>query len=164
MALKGLKELLKVLDIPISDIDKIVGANNSQMAQKAKGLAPVDKGGIAQNIVPVQYGELHYGVVANAIHSGWLEFGTGGKVRIPDELAEDAAEIRTIRGGTFAQGLKNIQEWCRRKGIEEEAAYPIFISILDNGIEPNPFMYPAFVAQKKEFQQELERYFEKRFK
>lgn len=161
---KGLKELLKTLKIPISDIDKIVAANNSEMAQKARSKAPVDRGQIHQNIEPVKFGELHYGVVANAKHSGWVEFGTGTKVRVPPELAEDAAALKGLRGGTFEEGLRNIRDWCRRKGIDEEAAYPIFISILRKGIEPQPYMYPAFISQKNDFTKDMESYFKKRFK
>ena len=59
--------------------------------------------------------------------------------------------------GTFKQGLEAIKVWCKSKGIPEEAAYPIFAKILGAGINPQPFLYPAWVKGKKDYQNNLER-------
>ena len=45
---------------------------------------------------------------------------------------------------SIKQGLEAIKVWCKAKGIPEEAAYPIFAKILGAGINPQPFLYPAY--------------------
>jgi hypothetical protein len=35
--------------------------------------------------------------------------------------------------------------WCKRKGIDEKAAYPIARKIIINGIKQRPFLYPSVI-------------------
>ena len=62
-----------------------------------------------------------------------------------------ANEFKGKKSGTFKEGLEAIKVWCRLKGIDEKAAYPIFAKILGAGINPQPFLYPAYIQGKKKY-------------
>ena len=88
-----------------------------------------------------------FAVVGNrAEYAGYVEFGTGRKVQVPQEFSGIASQVRSRRGKSFKEGLQAIKDWCKRLGIDVKAAYPIFISILRDGVRPRPFMYPAYRA------------------
>lgn len=148
---------LKALDKELPDkIDKVVQANGSEMAQTARRLAPRDVGQIRQSIRKRKVREMEAAVTAGARHSAYMEFGTGGKFYAPEELQQQAAAARSLPKGTFAEGLKSIKGWARRQGIEESAAFPIFMSILKNGLKPQPFMYPALKLQEPQLEKDIE--------
>jgi hypothetical protein len=52
--------------------------------------------------------------------------------------------------------LDAIKEWAKRKGIPEEAAYPIALKIAREGIEEAPFLVPAFEEERPKFLARLE--------
>lgn len=158
---KLFSELERDKDKIESDLDKIVQANAFEGSRTAKQKAPKAFGKLAQGI-GIERDFLSAKVVSNADYSGYVEFGTGAKVSIPQEWQKMASELRrNVRGGGFAEGLQSIKDWCRLKGIDEGAAYPIFISILDNGIRPQPFMYPAFKKTKLQFEIDIKSYVDK---
>jgi len=97
----------------------------------------------------------------SAEYAGYVEFGTGRKVRVPPEFADIAAKIRSRKGKKFKEGLQAIKDWCKRLGIEESAAYPIFISILRTGVRPRPFMYPAYRMGQRFIKKEAEKQIKK---
>lgn len=42
--------------------------------------------------------------------------------------------------GNFKQALENIKLWCKKKGIDlKKQRYPILLSILRVGVNPQPF-------------------------
>ncbi len=92
-------------------------------------------------------------VFSQAPYSVYVEFGTGKKVRVPsytpEPLKKAAALMRSGRGGSFDDFLIRLSRWARLKGIPQEAVYPIALSILKNGVEPQPFMRPAYIASRK---------------
>ena len=107
----------------------------------------------------------NYEVVAKMPYAAYIEFGTGGKVTIPAGYEQFASQFKGGKGGTFAQLLKALMEWVKRKGIvgtysvktgrrtgnksiqqkqNESAAYAIALSILKKGLRPHPFLIPAY--------------------
>ncbi len=98
---KGLKNLLKRLNIPPEDIDKIVQANASEMAQTARRLAPIDKGTLRQSIRKRKIAEFQAKVTAGVPYAAYQEFGTGGLVDVPPELQEIALQFK-------GKGIKRI--------------------------------------------------------
>lgn len=104
----------------------------------------IDNGDLSRGIILKPVSKTNYIVAATENYSAFIEFGTGRRVSIPKGWERIASEFRGKSLGTFNDGLNNIKAWAKRKGIDESAAYPIFISILKNGIEPKPFLYPAF--------------------
>ena len=89
-------------------------------------------------------------------YAGYMEFGTGTKVQVPAEFSDMAKSFQSGGKGNFKQALENINLWCKKKGIDEKAAYPILLSILRVGVNPQPFFYPAWVATKKRYVKDLE--------
>ena len=61
-----------------------------------------------------------------------------------DDNQKVSYDIEENKGkGNFEDGLESIKDWCRKKGIDVKLAYVIFVNILNKGIEPQPFLYPA---------------------
>lgn len=147
MSVKGLKEVLQSLKVFGDVATKEIGETTQNVAKEieadAKKLAPSNLGTLRKTIHNEKVDELNYKVVSPADYSAYVEFGTGKKVSVPSELSELASKFKG-KGGGFEKGLQSIKDWCRNKGIDESAAYPIFMSILRNGIRPQPFMYPAW--------------------
>lgn len=153
--IKGLNKVLKKLskfgDEAETMIEQTTLATAKEIVLDARNFAPKDKGKLAQSIDDEKVSKLVQKVVVNSPYGAYVEFGTGKKVSIPNDLKEQADKFRGGRGGSFEDGLQAIKDWCRSKGIDEKAAYPIFISILNNGIQPQPYLYPAWVLGKREY-------------
>ena len=124
----------------------------------AKKKTPVDKGSLraANNLEAVSKNE--YKIGNNKDYAPYVEFGTGKKAEIPAELSDFAAQFKGGTGESWDKGLEEVKKWCIRKGIPKEAAYPIFVSILRNGVEAQPFLYPAFKAGRKLLIERVEAY------
>lgn len=81
-------------------------------------------------------------------HGAFMEFGTGPQAKVPPELEQEAAKFKGYSSGDFHQFLKNIEEWCARKGIPQDAAFLIALSILNKGLKPRPYFYPAYLKYR----------------
>lgn len=142
--LYGFKELEKRISTAVVKVPKEVDAELSISAQAMRGRAimdaPADQGLIRAEVQVQQASFLNWNIFSNAIYSGYQEFGTRSKVSIPPGLEQVAAELK---GGTISSlGAKEaIYAWCRRKGIEQDLWWPIFVSIMVTGIKPHPFFF-----------------------
>jgi HK97 gp10 family phage protein len=137
-----------------SKVEYIVSANALEGRNEAVRKAPKAFGKLAQSIAVEKINPLEQSVVVNADYAPFVEFGTGGKVSVPSEWQAMASDFRGQKF-SFSDQLERIKAWCRLKGIDESAAYPILITILENGIEPQPFMYPAWQKVKKQFSKDM---------
>lgn len=154
---KLIKELGKLGDEARKRTDSVTDSAVRSIASDAISNVRKDTGTLASRITPIKVEESSYAVVVYADYAAYVEFGTGKKVRVPSELKGLASKIRNQKTGTFEEGLDNIREWCRRIGIEESAAYPIFMSILQNGLEPRPFLFPAYIKNKSKYIKDLKK-------
>ena len=131
--IKGLNKLLKKFETLDKEIIKNVKDTIEGAAQDievdAKVAAPVDFGKLRQGIKaqPIAGKEMGYRVVAKEEYSAFMEFGTGGRVKVPTELKEVAIQFKG-------------------KGIREV------------NIQPRPFLYPAFVKNRKILIKDLKDY------
>lgn len=161
MAVKGLQKVLKNLQKfgaeAAVEVDKTTELIVKDIVADAKINAPKDMGKLAQSIYEVALGESNYKVVVGASYGAYVEFGTWIKVQVPSEMQEIASQFKNKKSGSFETGLRSIKDWCKNKGIDESAAYPIFISILNKGIQPQPYLYPAFVKGRKEYKKDLKK-------
>lgn len=159
--LRGLKDLenrLKTMSAQLQDeIAQEVKASAYDTLRIAKQLAPVDKGSLRQNTTIEQTGKYEYKIGNEKDYAPYIEFGTGIRTIIPPELSEFASQFKGATGEKWEDGLKEIEKWCKRKGIPVELAYPIWITILNDGIEPQPFLYPAFKLGRKVLQTRIKR-------
>jgi HK97 gp10 family phage protein len=133
----------------VNKVSQIIKAGAQDIAGEAKQRAPVDQGFLKNEISAKENDPLESEVVSANVISPYVEFGTGEKVQIPNGLAEYAAQFKgDFASGTLSLGghltfKEAIFAWCKRKGIEEELWYPIYISIGIHGIEAQPFFFPA---------------------
>jgi len=160
-AVKGLSNVLKDLDKFGKEADKgvdlVTRSVSMDIVADAKSFAPKNLGasGLSGTIQYTKVADSDYRVVVGSPYGAYVEFGTGAKVKVPAELSAVAAQFKGKKAGSFEQGLRAIKDWCKNKGIEESAAYPIFMSILKKGQEPKPYLYPAFVKGRTQYVKDL---------
>lgn len=53
--------------------------------------------------------------------------------------------------------VEPIRRWAKRKGIDEDAAFPIALKIAREGTPPAPFLFPAFEEERPRFIRRLQR-------
>ena len=157
---QGLENIIKRYKDAGLDIRKTVEAIVTVTALEGRNEAvknaPAAFGKLRQSIAVEKVSKLEQAVVANADYAPYVEFGTGGKVSVPSEWAQLASSFKG-QNFSFDDQLERIRNWCRLKGIDEGAAYPILITVLREGLEPRPFMYPAWQLVKKNFRKEMEK-------
>ena len=159
---KGISQTIAKLKAFGKDIEKKIDleleAIAFQVEADAKKLAPKNFGKLAQSISHKKVKSLVWKVTVNEIYGAYMEFGTGTKVRVPAEFAEMAKSFQGKKGtGTFKDALEAIKVWCRSKGIDEKAAYTILAKILGAGVNPQPYLYPAYQKGKKDLLKNLEK-------
>jgi HK97 gp10 family phage protein len=116
---------------------------------RAKRDAPKDQGFLSNHITSRKTGEMNAQIVSGADYSAYMEWGTKLRVRVPANIASYAAQFRGPTGRTGAK--KAIYEWMRRVGIPEERQWIVFISIIVNGVKPQPFFFIQRPIVEKEF-------------
>ena len=126
-----------------------------KVTEVAKKNAPANDGSLRQVIISDKVNRLNWESVSHAPYSGFVEFGTGAKVFVPKGMEKEAQDAKNAKGGDIKDALLSIKDWCKRKGIDERAAYPILMSILDEGLRPRPFMYPAWIQGCALFEKQL---------
>jgi HK97 gp10 family phage protein len=134
--------------------EQIVTTNALEGRNEAIKLAPIAFGKLRQGIAVEKISPLEQSVVSQMDYSPFVEFGTGGKVSVPAEWQSVAMQFKGKRMD-FAKQLNQIKEWCRLKGIDQKFAYPILISIIEDGLEAQPFMYPAWKKTQKQFSNDM---------
>ena len=155
----NLSEVLKKLDTLDAkvqqDVKDEVNASALNIQSGAKKLAPVNFGQLRNSIYlkeqNVEKGYV-FTVGASASYAPYVEFGTGGKVSIPKGFEELAGSFKGRKGGKFKDMVDALTLWVKAKGIgggkDKSIAYAIAISILRKGMRPQPFLIPAFEAEK----------------
>jgi len=140
-------------------------------AANAKSLVAAnssDEGALLRSISPI-YGNGSARVVATAKYAAYIEFGTRKYAAayvstLPADWQAYAATFKGKAGGDYYDFLNAILDWVKRKGITArysvktkkrlrnskadderlvEAAQAIALSILRNGIQAKPFLYPS---------------------
>jgi HK97 gp10 family phage protein len=137
--------------------------NSSAMAivKGAKMKAPVNQGrlrsDIQSDITRSKMGTVVSAGVFNTVaYAPYVEFGTKGKVNVPEELQDYAKTFQGKTGGTFDQLLENIGDWAKKKGIDEGLVFPIARKIAREGVKPQPYLFPAFEEERPKLIKKLE--------
>jgi len=141
------------------DMELADGANliRSTAVKNVKANISNTTGKLSGGMFAEKVGPLRYSVGNNVFYAPYIEFGTGGKVSVPEQLREEAAKIKARpKRGNFQGMVAAIYEWGVRKGYlsknDPQARNKAFwwaTRIWRNGIDPQPFLYPAFVASRK---------------
>lgn len=140
----GLNQLLKAIKDKAKDVQEEVSIqlieSANEMVNGAAGDAPVDMGILRNEITVKKVDNLNYEVVSQADYSAYVEFGTKSQVEIPPGLEQVAAQFRG-KHGSSGEAKKFIYDWCKRKGIPEEAWFNVYRSIMVKGVKPHPFFF-----------------------
>ena len=177
----GVQETIQKL-LAISDRSaRIASAQVNVIADKivldAKQSAPADLGTIRQSIGKenADTAGLLVSIFCSAPEAPYQEFGTGGKVDVPEEMADVAAQFQGQKSVGMEDFIKALTDWVRRHGLtgvysvathkrvtnktftkqsnadaDEQAAWAIAKTILRDGLTPQPFLYPAYVNHREE--------------
>lgn len=164
----------------------ILNATADEIVVLAKQSAPTDLGKIRQGIIKEQISDFQVAVKATAPESAYQEFGTGGKVSVPEEMSEVASYF--IGGGgngdsSMADFILALTDWVRRHGLtntynistkkvfsrggntaDTQLAWAIAKKILREGLQPRPYLYPAYVAGSSKLMTRLETAFKELLK
>ena len=163
VTIKGLSSTVSELRKFGEKAEKLINAETQSTAvnieEDAKQRAPKNFGKLAQSISHAKVNPALYKVTVNELYGAYIEFGTGKKFKPhPDpEWNNIAKSFKGKKPGTFEKGLQAIKVWCKSKGITEEDAKWIFLKILGAGINPKPFLYPAYIKGKKDYVANLEK-------
>jgi HK97 gp10 family phage protein len=140
---------------------------------------------MGQTISSKKAGRLQYEVVAPTRYAAYVEFGTKKKTNVPPGFEQYARQFQGKATGDFNDLLLAIAKWVKVKGIagvavkrfksgkrkgltgfagrkaqerlDLDLAWTIAYSIAKNGINPQPFMYPALQKNRGKIIQELTR-------
>ncbi len=116
----------------------------------AKKLVPKNNRFLRDSISAKQIDDLNWELLASEIYAPFVEFGTGGKVDAPKGFKRFAEQFKNSATGSFEDGLISIRSWCKDKGIDEKLAYPILVSLINNGMEAQPYMIPSLKIAVRE--------------
>ena len=136
-------------DRTAADAKKLVSANSSDEGALLRSISPIYKQGAAEVISTSKY--------AAYIEFGTRKFAAAYVSSLPQDWATYAATFqgKAAMGGSFADLVQSIMGWCKRKGIDEKAAYPIARKIIINGIKQRPFLYPSVLKNLPQLEKDL---------
>jgi HK97 gp10 family phage protein len=164
LKLEGNKALLKNLDKLNKGTKTIIGQEIDESVRRierdADARAPKDTSFLRNSI----RGEFDKNTLKGQVEAGmeyaaFVEFGTGSKVKVPAGLESYANEFRgrKLSSQGKASFKKNLEAWMKRKGIDEKYLFPIMMKILRVGVEPKPFLFPAFHAEAPKLVERIKR-------
>lgn len=143
----GMREVQARLNNLPAKLKIEIGAELQNSAGEWVGLAKRDAalngdtGTLIREISSLQVGELTWEVVSGASYAGYVEFGTRSRVEIPAGLEDVAAEVRAQKNSSSVSAKEAIFAWCKRKGIDENLWFPIFISLMTKGMHAHPYFF-----------------------
>jgi HK97 gp10 family phage protein len=161
-----------------TDLAKEISASALKIEKDAKRNAPTNMGTLKQSIHATSKDKLTHYVEVGASYGAYLEFGTGGKVSIPSGYENYAATFKGNKGGSLNDMIEALTLWVKRKGLagtysvktqrrlggkavkstqDEKLARFLAIKILRNGIKAQPYLIPAYEAEKPKLIQRLKK-------
>ncbi len=145
-------QLKKVSEKKTIKLKQVVENSTKRILADAKRNVPRYTSDLATSLRDIySVNKLSARVWTNKFYAPYVEFGTKSRVQIPPEIAQYASQFKGKGGGSFDELLKQIRLWCKRKGIDEKAAYPIALELAKKGRKATPFLYPAFKAEEQKF-------------
>lgn len=146
MEIKGLKQVEKTLQKLGDRAVKIIEDENTRFAEnvedRAIKAAPANFGNLRSSISREVTDPLDVSVGSPLVYAPFIEFGTGRKVDVPSGLEDFAKQFKGTGSGSFDKMVERIEDWMNKKGIDGDPRF-MALSILKNGIEPHPYLFPA---------------------
>lgn len=174
---EGLEKLkARIKELPKDVQEEVVGeiqawgneVNAAQLALISQQKIQ-DLGALQQNTKAV-YNPDGVELISNVYYAPFVEFGTRAKVKVPAEVSDYAATFRGKTRGDYAEFIKKITDWVKRKGIAAtysiktrkktntkadkeriaNVARLIAINILKNGISPRPYFFDPYLKRRRQ--------------
>jgi hypothetical protein len=133
-----------------------IEASARKIEAQAKRNAPTGASNRLKTSIDVRGSKLEREVFTDVKYAPYMEFGTKSKTEIPPGLEGYAMQFKG-GGGSFEDFEASLKLWAKRKGIPEEAVYPIMMSILHKGVKAQPFLFPAFFAEQPQLLKRLKK-------
>ncbi len=152
---KTLKALDSLGEKVRKSAEKEIERSARNIESKAKRNAPTGASNRLKTSIDVRGSGLSREVFTDVRYAPYVEFGTKSKVDIPPGLEGYAMQFKGKKGGSYEDMENSIKVWAKRKGISEEAVYPIIKSILHKGTKAQPFLFPAFFAEQPQLLKRL---------
>lgn len=149
------KRILSAQKVVQDDISDEMSASVLNIQLDAKRMAPKNLGTLSQSLQIDISQPLSKSVFSTSSYAPYVEFGTGGRVSIPQGWEDEAAQFKGKGSGTMKEFIQALKDWCIRKGIDPKAAYPMAVSILRKGVRPQPFFVPAYEKEKPKLLQRI---------
>lgn len=122
----------------------------------AKIAAPKDFGILAGGVSYRKLSQLEFEIISPSQYTAFMEFGTKSSVSIPPGWEEFAAKFKNITIETGGLTLaKAIEEWAKRQGLSKAIGIQIYLKILRKGVNPHPFIIPAYLAEMKQLSKRI---------
>ena len=184
---KAVAEIEKTAKEVKEDVHFALVDFGTSVERDAKLDAPADEGKLRNSIsatFPTKDKGLSVQIAVTADYAAYIEFGTrkfAAKyvATLPPDWKSYAATFKGKGGGNLNQFIQAIMAWVRRKGIgaditksgnfsssassldkQQQAAYWIALNILQNGIKPQPFLYPAVQKHTPELEKAIKKIYE----
>jgi len=158
----------------------------SDAKQNLKSNGTNVNGQLVNSISWEQTTDLEVQISVGAPYGPYIEFGTRKFAQqqvgsLPKDWQGLASQSKGGSGGSFDDLLMNIARWVKDKGItgtysvktkqrtgskqsqleqDMQAAYPIALKIVREGIPAQPYLYPAYVKNLKKFEDRLKEIFQ----
>ena len=124
--LKSLKKFGKQAELMV---EQTTSSNVDELVTNAKIYAPKDLGKLAQSIHKKENSKLSYSAVVGVIYAPYIEFGTGTKVNL--NYLKNAGIPESYAMKFKGKGIKQVN------------------------LQPRPYLYPAFLNQRKQYIKDL---------
>ena len=150
-----MRNLRKLIGKKRSDAIKLMNSTAVDIMADAKREAPSSEGQIRNSISILEKRSDGLGITVgtNVHHAPFIEFGTRQK-------KTKEYKVSNYNKGTWEEFVASIERWAKRKGISNDEGFSaelIARAIYLNGIDPQPFLTPAFEKHRKLFMKELRR-------
>ena len=131
--IKGMKELVTKLKKFGKEGEQRIHDTTQNTAEEirldAVSLAPYDHGRLRNSMYKEQIGDLSYKIATNVEYAPYMEFGTGGMVDL----------------SYLTQAGYPSSEAAQFKGASQERVH----------LQPQPFLYPAFIINRLQYIEDL---------
>jgi len=128
------------------EINEAVAMATKQTSYEAKSRAPVNKAGLKSSIHTL-IKPMHGEVEVRAEYAPFVEFGTGDKVEVPEELRDYAIQFK---GRGFTGRLPVFIEKVGWRMVQ----FPI-------NLRARPYLWPSFVGNREKFVYDMQRRIDK---
>jgi hypothetical protein len=153
-----LNNLQQAQSMILNEIKRVVVESSYKIHADAVDNVPVDLASVKQSgSVEFENQGFTGKVYFSAFHAGFLEFGTGTKVVIPQGWEKEAGQFRGQSKGNWQDFKKLIQGWMGRKGIDLKYTHAIMLHIYRIGTSPKPFLIPAYRKEIPNFLANVEK-------